>query len=119
MTEAEVLQEAFDRLKAFESANDICDFLRGQNIKGKTKDATSCAISEYMKAQGGANSTATGPDGGVYRSFDAFNDDDFNEHAELNWDEFSIYPNWTLTSPLGEFITKFDKGHYPELVADD
>ena len=80
-----------------QTAKEVADFLKSQNIKGKLSNAQSCPVANYMISQGGE------PDSAIY--------DRYNGRYDGN--AFVIM----TPTPVFQFIRDFDGGTYPELVS--
>lgn len=109
------------KLEAFDTAEEIKDFLVGEGVKAHKRSANSCAIAKYVTDNTGQSVSVGGgavvtrhPDGEeqallytgtpalLYTGTPAF------RYAELS----------TCTPAMQDFIRTFDQGFYPELVAE-
>lgn len=100
------------KLEAFDTAEGIKDFLRGEGVKAHKRSMNSCAIARYVTDNTGQSVNVGGgavvtphPDGEeqvlLYTGTPAF------RYAKLS----------TCTPAMQHFIRNFDDGMYPELVA--
>lgn len=104
---------AFDKLAQFETANDLADYLKSENVKGYKGDEDRCAIAVWLTDQTGDAVSVSGDY--VSRYFDF--EDDVEENMQL-WELLMEDNTRTPTPAMMEFISRFDDGDFPELVLD-
>lgn len=95
----------FDKLKGFETADELAEFFRGYGVKARPGRARACAISKFVVEETGvmrvcsdANSVCT------YEANDLGNS--------------PIVTTLLCTEAMAEFIRKYDRGCYPSLIEE-
>lgn len=99
-------QVAFDKLAQFETADEIAEFLGGQNIKAVPQSGDRCAISAFMTGSTGMRVFTGG------RSI--FIDPPRNFDGGVRLTDADDYRD--LTIAMQDFVHKYDDNQYPELV---
>lgn len=90
-----------DKLKNFETADDMAEFFRGYGIVAEPRNARSCAISKFVTEETGLTGVTTS-----MSSVTVYADEE-----ETRADKYSQH-----TYAMAEFVDKYDKGYYPDLV---
>lgn len=112
-----VVEPYFEKLTAFESADQIRDFLVAEGIKANKGRSTSCAIAEYVHCNSGervhigTDRLGIFHDGGDIAFWTADPSAD-----SLVSTAYSVVRDHTAA--MIAFIINFDLGKYPELVAE-
>jgi hypothetical protein len=100
---------AYDKLASLDCAEDIADFLTHQGVKAVPNSGHSCAISQWMKdVTGGTIWTA-------YQKVMLGEDESFVDNLAAVYEKDAI-ESYETTSAMKIFISKFDRGDFPELV---
>lgn len=97
-------QVAFDKLAGFQNAYEIADFFKSEGIKGEKASHNKCPIAAWMRKTTGIYSSAAGSivvqNGNYYEG-----------------EEFAPDFRVEATTMMADFMNKFDRGDFPELVA--
>lgn len=91
---------AYDKLAQFETANEIAEYLKDCGIKANKREPNSCAISMWMNQQTGL----------LIRTGTFWTRVTADERGNVT------LAKEYLTDAMTDFVIKFDKGKYPELV---
>lgn len=91
------MKTAFDTLSQFQTPEDIATFLLGQDVQGNKDQADSCALAIWMQDVTGMH---------VLVSIDCMWVDNISGNQS---------DNFSLTSPMSDFVCNFDNGLYPKL----
>lgn len=94
-------QLMMDTLNAFESPDEIADFLRMNGVKGEVQDGEACVITNWFLTETDALACST------------------TERMVTVMDE--NYNDWVYdtSDTVNQFIVAFDDWAYPELIVDD
>lgn len=98
-------QVAFDKLAGFQSAYEIADFFRSEGIKGFKASHNLCPIATWMSKATGIYSSAA--------DHILVQDGNF---SPLEGEKFSLDFRVKVTPVMKEFMKKFDRGDFPELL---
>lgn len=91
---------AYDKLKNFETADQLRQYFQDENVKGSLRSAGTCPIASWMKQTTGRSTVTVGSAIRFY--------------ATTRASECDIeFPHTDTTE---NFITRFDNIEYPELV---
>lgn len=90
-----------DKLQSFETADDLADFFRGYGIVAQPQNARACAISKFVTEETGLDGVTTS-----MSSLTVYKDEE----------ETMISEHVIHTNAMEEFVEKYDKGYYPELI---
>jgi hypothetical protein len=95
-------QVAFDKLAGFQTAYELADFFKAENIKGEKASHNKCPIATWMKKTTGVYSSAA----------------DQIVVQNGNFDPYDFIPDFNVkvTEMMKDFMHKFDRGEFPELV---
>lgn len=100
---------AWERLKSFETAQDIREFFQNEGIKGIKESLTTCPIASWMHEATKAEIVRVGD---VVRVYSKPTESSNFFYLELTG-EFEH--TWATTN----FMEKFDEGQFPELDEDE
>lgn len=89
-----------NKVAAFETAQEIREFLAGEGVKADLEGSTSCALAVYLSRESGCNVSVG------LETMSTFNDT-FTDFLKVG----------THTDAMSCFVCNFDRGLYPELVA--
>lgn len=103
MHDKPTLTELVDKLESLGSSEHIAMFFEQQGIKADQANAFSCAVAKYVQNGTGASFATVTP-----QKVCTYPCNDIDPA-----DEVSI-----IGSPVSHFVHDFDRGKYPELVAD-
>lgn len=95
------MEEAYEALANFETANDVANYLKTQHITGNRQDDLSCPIAEYMSKMTGSTISV-----GIKRMID----------LDQTLDEETEEDGIALSDAIIEFIRLFDGYHFEELL---
>lgn len=98
-------QVAFDKLAGFQSAYEIADFFRSEGIKGFKASHNECPIANWMRETTGIYSSAAG--------YVVVQNGNF---SPLEGEKFHLDFMVKVTPVMKEFMKKFDRGDFPELL---
>jgi len=98
------LAAAVEELDGLETPDAVCEFLRAQGIKGRIGSGPSCPIANFVKARTGAKSVDV-PGSCVTVAIGTAGKVRIRGVVRAN-----------LADPVRDFIYKFDKGGYRDLV---
>jgi hypothetical protein len=96
---------AHDKLTGFQSADELAEFFKQEGIQGSCGLATSCAIAKWMQQTTGRL---------IAVSKDEMWDETDEDIDYLTAKDKLVKHNEVLS----DFVFKFDRGYYPELVND-
>lgn len=99
-------QPYVDKLAAFQTAQEIRDFLVDEEIKAHPVQARACAIAMYV-SRGSGEQVSVARSLGVCLA--GFVEDRVGKLTEVG----------ACTPAMREFIANFDNGRYPELMAEE
>lgn len=89
-----------NKIAAFETAQEIREFLAGEGVKADFEGSTSCALAVYLSRESGCN-VSVGLD--TMSTFSGC----FKDYLRLGANTHAMF----------NFVCNFDRGMYPELVA--
>lgn len=96
-------QVAFDKLAQFETPGEIAKYLESCGIRACRRDASACAISQWMRNQTGLRIRTNYAEVGVLKPFSSFDTTESESH----------------TPAMSQFARNFDSGDYPDLEMDN
>ena len=95
------LNVVVDKLQSFETADDLADFFRGYGIVAQPRNARACAISKFVVEETGLSGVTTN-----MSSICIYKDEE----------ETQMVNQVPHTDAMEDFVDRYDKGYYPELV---
>lgn len=114
MTDNFRIEEAYQLLTKFESAEDLAGYFKALGIKAVPAKAGECAISQYMVREAGVKYSQTLPYSGNYSC--AKMGEIRGKTMTLQWWNDNVWTG-THTPAMSAFINNFDNRRYPELEA--
>lgn len=90
-----------DKLRSFETADELAEFFRGYGINAKPKSANDCVISRFVKAETGINYVST---------------TSVNILSYMRYADDETRAEHDMTKVMSDFIYRYDKGEYPDLI---
>jgi hypothetical protein len=90
-----------DKLQSFETADDLADFFRGYGIIAQPRNSRACAISKFVTEETGLEGVATS-----MGSLTVYEDEEETIQTE----------HVTHTDAMRDFVDRYDKGYYPDLI---
>jgi hypothetical protein len=105
------IQDVLDELGAGLTADSVAQRLRDAGIKGRRNRAEDCPVARYLQQRTGHQGLCVSQSG-VHTSVACTTCPPENECMQFS----SALPGTTMPAPVGEFIQRFDRGGFPDLV---
>ena len=104
---------AYDKLASLESADDIANLMRDYNIKATPGDSMACAITEWMHGQTGLDIMTGAYVVKAIKFVNIKSPSGLNGFVSYEAVQDTVR---STTAAMQNFIDKFDKGDYPDLI---